>query len=272
MNDRNKTELTQNITRIAALWLDGHGFKPVETEVPIEEKWVADVAGICELTPTELIEMKILPRRPSLRWEQRDNEPAVTKYKKLWEIWQEQFQKIPPRMAALIEVKTSVSDFRNDDKWIRQWPVNLCYLAMPEGMIEKEKWPKGWGVILFDKAGTMVRKAYPSDVELITHERLSGIAFSVAIRRDHRTRRETMREFQKEIRIEAGERKTVERVSNAVSFVLKCCEGGTLEDAKRWSGIRTTLPFHLVNRVNELRIKVGLSPFIINKEKTETPF
>jgi hypothetical protein len=68
MADRNKTELTQNVTRIASLWLNRKGFKPVETEVCVEwrhkKAWIADVAGVIAPTQTELIDLKLIRRPP----------------------------------------------------------------------------------------------------------------------------------------------------------------------------------------------------------------
>jgi hypothetical protein len=37
VDDRNKTQLTKDVTAAAALWLQEHGFKPIETEVHVKK-------------------------------------------------------------------------------------------------------------------------------------------------------------------------------------------------------------------------------------------
>jgi len=68
--DRNKTDLTHAVTQAAMTWLDERGFKPVETEVEIARGWVADLASAIFPTPTELINLKLIPHRPD--WEAED--------------------------------------------------------------------------------------------------------------------------------------------------------------------------------------------------------
>src|SRR5690242_1203826 len=75
--DRNKTELTHRVTAAASLYLSECGFKPVETEVPIEQGWIADIAGACQPTPTELTKMKLVPPRARygrVDYQQRNDE------------------------------------------------------------------------------------------------------------------------------------------------------------------------------------------------------
>ena len=57
--DLNKTPLTHRITALAAAFLDAHGFKPVETEVPVASGWVADVASFVYPTMTEAKKLRL---------------------------------------------------------------------------------------------------------------------------------------------------------------------------------------------------------------------
>jgi hypothetical protein len=71
MNDRNKSPITHEVTDAVAVWLDAHGFKPVETEVPMVAGWVADLAAVICPTQTELIALQLIKRPPrSMRTKQ----------------------------------------------------------------------------------------------------------------------------------------------------------------------------------------------------------
>lgn len=247
--DRNKTELTQNITRLAALWLDGKGFKPVETEISVAPQWVADVAGVCCPTQTEMINLKLIKPPPRSR-DFRD--PTYQLYGEKYAAWREQYEGMPRQLTALIEVKTSVGDYRGDSKWTRDWPTDLCYVAMPEGMIPPERWPKGWGVILFSKNGTTVRRTFPSELRPSNFEQRFHVVHNLAVSRDHKTRYERMRQFEKQVRIRQGEEKTLHRIRNVISFVRAITRGTPVERAARSYGIRTRLPEYMVRDLETL--------------------
>lgn len=232
MNDRNKTELTLNITRLAALWLDGKGFKPVETEVGVERGWVADVAGVAFPTKTELIELRLVKRAPRWCYDGRDN----GKY----DAWKAARDAIPSRLTATIEVKTSVGDYRGDRKWTAEWPTSLCYVAMPEGMIPPEQWPKDWGVILFSQEGTTVRKVFPpARVATVSIEQHLYVVLNLAVARDHHTRYARLRELRKAARADAGERTTCARISTVISLVKAIHGGKPVEEALAYYGFRS---------------------------------
>jgi hypothetical protein len=72
IDDHNKTSMTKLVTAAAIRWLDEKGFKPVETEVAVADAWIADIAGSILPTNTELINLKLLKRRPN--WRQPQNE------------------------------------------------------------------------------------------------------------------------------------------------------------------------------------------------------
>lgn len=257
--DRNKTELTQNITRQSALWLDGKGFKPVETEVQVARSWIADIAGVCCPTQTEMIELKLVARPPRYSYSQMTNPAAKQSYESKYKEWREKFEKIPQRLTALVEVKTSVSDFKGDRKWTSEWPTHLCYVAMPEGMIPADKWPQGWGVILFSQSGDTIRKVFPSEVRNVAIEQQLEVVLAVAVARDHVTRHARIRQLQKEVRVEAGCRKTLSRIQSAIQFVLKVQEGTPIEDARQCCGIRSELPDYILRSLGKIQPTEGIS-------------
>lgn len=238
MIDRNKTELTHNITRQVALWLDSAGFKPVETEVGVADRWIADVAGVGCLTPTELIDLKLIRRKPKWKYgggnlfnTDVDNSGFDAAMKE----WNELYATFPGRLTVTVEVKTSVGDYRGDRKWtVAEWPTNLCYVALPYGMIPQHQWPRGWGVIEFTPEGDRIRKVYAPKVQAVSVEKQLNVVHAIAETRDHKTRYERLRELQKTIRLADGERKTVTRVQNAIALVRDVMKGQSLEDAMRW--------------------------------------
>jgi hypothetical protein len=54
------------------------------------------------------------------------------------------------------------------------------------------------------------------------------------------------------IRIEDGERKSIDRVRTAISFVLHVAEGMSIDDAKACSGLRGDLPPFIQERLAKL--------------------
>jgi hypothetical protein len=256
MDDRNKTELTQNITRNVALWLDVRGFKPVETEVGVARGWVADVAGVCCPTQTELIDLKIIKRPPRLAWEYHrpDDDPARLRYYAALAEWKAAYAAIPTMLTATVEVKTSVGDYRGDRKWTAEtWPTNLAFVAMPEGMIDPSQWPAGWGVILFSKEGTTIRKTFPPSVRTVPDTQQLAVVHSIAVARDHVTRHARLRDLQKRARIDAGERTNISRIQHAVTAVKEILlRGKTAEEALSYVGFRTKLPEYIMNDLKSL--------------------
>lgn len=242
--DRSKTELTQNITRNVSLWLDGKGFKPVETEVYVGDRWIADVAGVGLPTQTEMIDLKLIKRAP--RYRSEADQPK-------FEEWRAAMAAIPGRLMALVEVKTSWGDYRGDRKWTAERPAHLCYVAIPEGMVHPDDWPAGWGVILFSQEGTTIRKVHPPEIASVAVEQQLNFLTNLAVARDHVTRHARIREFQKTIRISDGERKVVARVASAISAVRDIMKGKSIEQALEYHGIKIkTLPAYVMEDLAEL--------------------
>lgn len=247
--ERGKTELTQNITRLAALWLDGKGFKPVETEVYVCSGWIADVAAVCTPTQTEMINLKLIRRPPRFRYGDRNSSLHQQRY----EAWRNEFNTIPRLLTALIEVKTSRADFRKDMKWgIVHRPTNLCYLAAPDGLVRDNEWPEGWGRLIFNRAGTTLLRQSPGIITPISDNCQLRTVLSVAVRRDHATRYAHLRQLSQRVRIEDGERKSIDRIRTAISFVLHVAEGMPIDEAKACAGLRTNLPPFILERLAKL--------------------
>jgi len=264
MVDRNKTEITHNATHQVGCWLDERGFKPVETEVGVRARWVADLVGVCCPTQTELIKLKLISQPP--RWRSESDQPRYAG-------WRDAMEAIPKILTALVEVNTSVSDYRRDreTKWVAEkWPTNLCYVAIPEGMIPREEWPAGWGVILLSKEATTIRKTFPSQVRPVSAEDQLNVVLSLAVARDHVTRHARLREFQKRIRFEDADRKSICRISDAISFVRDVMRGRPVDVALRSRNIRAELPKHLLADLEGLR-PAGPSTHFLDTPDEDAP-
>lgn len=243
MLDRNKTLLTASVTRLAVDWLDGNGFRPVETEVGVAEQWIADVVGVSTPTTTELVNLRLLRRAPRAPDFAQREKPGYDERVVAWQakqaVWDAERAAVPRVLTILIEVKTSVGDFRADTKWDRPWPTNLCYLAMPEGLVAQESWPRGWGVILCSQDGREIRRVIPGELRPIAAEQNMDVVLAVAVSRDNATRYGRIRELQQKARAELAPQETVARISSAVRFVLLCAKGLPVEDAAFRAGIKS---------------------------------
>lgn len=186
--DENKTALTHRVTAIAAGYLDGAGFKPIETEVPVAAGWIADLASFVDPTRTEARKLKLVSAKRGQIGEQE---------------YQELMWHCGPYLTALVEVKVTPGDFRKDiDRKFNcpHPPAHLLYLAYPRGMIEPDQIPAGWLGLETSKEGTRLLKRHnapynnhrPFDLRSPPYAQSPGdvaeFIAEVAIRRDHRTR------------------------------------------------------------------------------------
>lgn len=175
--DRNKTNLTHKVTAVAAAYLSDRGFKPIETEVSVREGWIADLASFVYPSNTEIRKLRLFGKRKIID-EYYQNEDMFLRH-------------YGAPLTALVEVKTSLSDFRRDKKFDGCiFPAHLCYLAYPKGLLEKP--PTGWiGLIVKEDGSRLLRidiggfwvrihPQHPGDV--------TDLVANVAIRLLHRTR------------------------------------------------------------------------------------
>lgn len=144
IDDRNKSDLTKQVTAAALMYLDERGCKPIETEVGVASGWVADIAAVLDPTITELVALKLLKRQPRY---------GCPGYKE----WDTQVRQVHRFMTALVEVKVSRSDFSGDQKWTLPLPTNLAYLAFPKGLITESEYPAGWGLLEYSIETDCVR-------------------------------------------------------------------------------------------------------------------
>lgn len=203
--DLNKTPLTQQITDATFAWLDGKGFKPVETEVRLCAGWCADLAGVLCPTQTELIALKLLARSP--KWGTATYDAWYVKRKLALRI-----------MTCLVEVKISRGDFLGDKKWSTSPSTDLAFLVTPANLISREEWPTGWGILDFkDGAVRMLRPPTPFNPTL---EQQRDVILEIAVRRDHHTRHARLRELQREERSYANDRETLRRIDKLAKAVM----------------------------------------------------
>ena len=221
-DDQNKTEITKQITAATGFWLDERGVKPVETEVTIAWGWIADIAGVVCPTQTELQDLKLIRRKPS--WKKSEEE------KQAWEVEAGVLNRL---MTVVVEVKTSRSDFRGDKKWEWEPPADLCWLAVPAGLIAETERPKGWGILEYsEKRDCMISKVVPP-VRTTTAEQQRDLVYAVACRRDNHTRYEHINRLRKEYRDEDKHRQSLTRVKDAMRAALSVARGeyGSVEGA-----------------------------------------
>lgn len=233
MSDRNKTDLTKEVTSAAIAYLDERGFKPIETEVQVETGWVADIASVIDPTNTEMIALKLARRCPA--W----TDPARVE-------WSEAMERSRTLMTALVEVKTSRGDFCGDPKWARPAPANLAYLATPDGLIADEELPAGWGHLSLNTSGVMSLKRVPSIHSVTVAQQLS-VVLQVAIRRDHDTRYERLRGLMRRQRESRNEQLSITRVLNAMMAMEAIVRGkhGSIETALSYHGIKRVPEYHM---------------------------
>lgn len=230
IDDRNKTELTRQVTSAALTYLDERGCKPLETEVPIQSGWVADVAGVIDPTETELIKLKLVRCKPP--WK---SSPEI---RQAWEVTKDAAWQL---MTVLVEVKTSRSDFVGDKKWKLPIPTNLAYIAAPATLkIADEEIPDGWGVLTYHEGQDCVRCRRVPKINQATVEQQRDVILSVAVRRDHDTRYERLRELQREIRARQNEDVSRTRSLKAMSAMAAIVNGehGSIQGALDYHGVK----------------------------------
>jgi hypothetical protein len=239
IDDRNKTELTKLVTAAAFRYLDERGFKPVETEVPVCDGWVADLAGVISPTQTELQELKLLPPKPGWKKPQADREA-----------WCALANKTQALMTALVEVKTSCSDFRGDKKWTSGLPTNLAYLAIPNDLaIGAEEIPGGWGVLQYSVSSDCLRITRPPSIRQVSTALQLDVLHEIAVRRDHHTRYERERSFRKEAIVHRNEDVSRTRMSTAIRAVAAVINGHSMGGIAKHGSIKEALEYHGIKHV-----------------------
>lgn len=225
------------------MWLEVHGFKPVETEVDMpychetKKGWIADIAAVIHPTQTECIEMKIIRPRP------RGSYPYTSEYWEKDAAWQIERDALTRFMTCLVEVKTSRADFRGDRKWTAPCPADLSYLAIVRGICKPEEWPVGWGILEFHEG--KIKQLRPPTPRTVDKKNHFAIVYSIALKRDHHTRHARWREYQREERISNGHEKTLWRINDLARMMVSITKGNhdSVENNLKWHGIKNVTPW-----------------------------
>lgn len=212
--DKNKTCMTHRATAVAATYLDLRGFKPIETEVPVFDGWVADLASYVYPSPTELHKLKLVGKNET-RYGTIIDSDAVKSIESLYG---------GGPFTAIVEVKVTKADCKKDLDFKfagRLFPAHLCYLAYPKGLLEKP--PKGWiGLVLNDRCDRLVK------VELSSHfwqmhpqhpGTIIDVIAQIGIRRHHRTRNKELRDFVKAYNADETKRKRTYTMHSALKVI-----------------------------------------------------
>jgi hypothetical protein len=139
-------------------------------------------------------------------------------------------------LTAIVEVKVTRQDFKKDlerkfSGYI--FPAHLCYLAYPKGIIEEP--PFGWLGLEMDKdCQKLLRVTRPSlrrskFIYTTIHPQNPGdtidLIANIAIRRDHRTRYASMRDWIKTYNAREKERKKKSKVTDCISVIAYWLKG-----------------------------------------------
>lgn len=258
--DLNKTPLTHRITALAAAFLDAHGFKPVETEVPVAVGWVADVASFIYPTRTEAKKLRLVKDKKLLHPDQMENMARLVYC-------------CGPLLTAIVEVKVTKADLKKD--WERKlnckvWPAHLCYIAYPKGLIDRKEIPNGWHGLECSKEGERIIKRHNSFITSIHPQHPGNVCdliAAVAIRRAHRTRYREMRDWMRSYRAKQRERKkngTYQDIIRAIADYLAgknyLGKAESMIDALRWAGYEKKISKDLQQKLDfleTLKIKKG---------------
>jgi hypothetical protein len=258
MSDANKLPLTKKINEGASLYLKERGFKPIETEVFIQKGWVADIAGVCVPTRTEAIKMKLLKSKPQSKYDKIILENGRCQYKlnkersEKRDLWEAQYQKIESPLTAIIEVKISRGDWKKDKKWSLNPPANINYLAIPNGLLKKEEFPKGWWVLECNDDGKVRKCSQIGNVFNISEENKMWLIYNIAHRRANRTDYQYWRELNKQIRDNQNKRENLRRMSKVIKAILDIVEGKTIEESFLWNGIKCKLSKSDMDRLKKI--------------------
>lgn len=231
--DRNKTEITRRVTLAAVNYLADRGFKPIETEVPAAGFGIVDVAGACEMTRSEAVKLKLFERRPEIKLEvfeikalgESERQALYDDYEKRVDDWNARFHLFPSPVTAIIEIKTSRSDFQRDvKKFKKPSPADLRYLAAPTGLLRMHERPAGWCMMEVDTADRVHIKA-PAQLHPMTNDARLSLIYQIAMRHYNRHSYAMMRDLQKERRITINQSENRTRWNTVMRCLLMIAKG-----------------------------------------------
>lgn len=218
--DGNKTDITKRVTAAVCFWMDERGFKPMDTEITVDLGWIADVAGAITPTETELQDLKLIPRKP--QWKRGCDEAQYQQQRNDWYALRDQTSRL---MTALVEVKTSRSDFIGDRKWTIDIPTDLAWLAYPAGLVSHSEWPDGWGILEYQESRDCVVTKRPPRIHVTNPTQQLSVVFAIACRQDNRDRYAQLKEALKRQRDDQNERRSLTRINDAIRMALAVARG-----------------------------------------------
>ena len=203
--DRNKTALTHKLTALGIGLLATIGCKPIETEVPVGNGIIVDVAGFTYPSMTELKRGKLLKSaildNPLLK---REDSYTVVEYLSRKGLFP---------LTAVVEVKISLADFKKDLKRkFSQGIADLNYIIVPRSIKEKVQEAMNevshydyyyhWSIIEASDSGGRILKSDIPRINEVPISKTLTIISNIAIRRCHRTEYVFMRSALKQYRVD----------------------------------------------------------------------
>lgn len=243
MLDRNKTKITHDVTIAACDWLRDIGAKCVEAEVPICQKWIADLAAFWSPTYTEARKQKLISKAPSTSVEYdeslKDYKVIATGDKNGWN---KTWEQIPRRITIISEVKTSRPDFLKDreSKFSGKPMADMQVLNCVRGIVKEEERPANWWVIEHSPdTGRVIKvvKRSPFNSNITMEDRYELIS-NIAERMHNRVANHHFIELMKKQRMELRERRIESKVSNIISMVMDIVGGMPIDEAIEQWGVK----------------------------------
>ncbi len=270
MPDANKTKATRELTKSVSSWLNEKGFKPIETEASVSRGWVADLASVICPTRTEAQNLKLINRKPKWGAGSSRCRRAVA--------WEKTYHALPDTITAIVEIKTTVADFRQDQrKFKRPPPAHLMYLAVPGGMLDASAIENNaWG-LLYVSAEHCRCVHQPRLRTEISPEQVLRVVYEIGIRRDHFTRYARFREFDDQARQTDNDRINRTRVADAVRMVQSIVAGErtVLEAIAYYLPQRTKLAGRLIDELTALApgpgFRCGICDTVWTEQRPDCP-
>ena len=231
--------LTKRITAGAKLWMLGAGFKPVEDEVYVTDGWIADLAGIITPTPSEFKRNLKLHKLIGIN----DCSDPFSSFQ----------QKYNMQMTALVEVKATKADYMKDadrkfgirdgrdySHWQRM-PAHLCYIAYPDGMVNENELPGGWGKLKFSRNGNKLLKSYsPATIYPQNPVDIIDVVSNIGVRCYNKWTYRELRDTIKRYNSEEKQRNNIYKTNSFLDAVLTILESNkrSLSEELKYRGIK----------------------------------
>jgi hypothetical protein len=248
-------ELTARMTEAAVGWLERIGCKPVETEVQVDEGWVADAAGIWLPTRSEAQYLHLIPPSLYSRYGNPDTEESMERRQRRREDRERAFAPLQRPLVIVHEVKATMADFRQDGKWARPWPGDVMVLSVPAGMLGASSYPGGWFVLEHAKTGAVLRLAQRGRVGEITLEERASVTLAIAMRHYNRHRHALTNDLMRKWRGGEAERRINTRLGQLARTVLGLVNGerGSFEACLHYHTNEREIRALSESTLNELR-------------------